>query len=125
MKKRAFTLMEMLIAMIVSTILMTLMITLLAHVFRLYDDTVNRDVSEAYISSMVLDIEKMARGVDDVTIKDNVLQFKVDGRKHAIDPLDYGVEATFEVYADQQLIFIKYGGRTYCLPYILNTKIAE
>ena len=125
MKKRAFTLMEMLIAMIVSSILMILMITLLAHVFRLYDDTVNRDVSESYISSMVSDIEKMSRGCDEVAIQDDVLQFKINGRRYAIDPIDYGVDVDFEIYEDEQLILIKYGGRTYCLPYILNVYQAE
>lgn len=124
MKKRAFTLMEMLVAMIVSSILMILMITLLVHVFKLYDDTVNRDVSEAYVTSMVLDIESMSRGVDEVKVVGNILQFKTGGRTYAIDPNDYGIEATFEVYADQQLIFIKYGGRTYCLPYILHVQQA-
>ena len=122
-KKKAFTLMELMVAMIVSGILLTLLFGLLSRTYKIYNEaTTNRGENNSKIS-MLSDIETLSRGCDYVTTNasGNVLMIHDGSNKFVIEASDYSVNAVFSVDNSTKTIQVDIGGDLFCIMYVQNT----
>ena len=121
-KKKAFTLMELLVVMLVTMIVLVLLIGLLSKTIKVYNEVSSRESTHGYTILLISDVETLSRGCDyALTVNENrVLQIFANGEIYSVDSNDYGIDAVFNVDNEKQLIKIICGGEEYCVNYIQN-----
>lgn len=120
--KKAFTLMELMVAMIVSGILLTLLFGLLSRTYKIYNEATTNRGENNYKMTMLSDIETLSRGCDYVTTNSsgNVLIIHDDGNTFVVETSDYGVDAVFSVDNNTKTIQVDIGGDLFCIMYVQN-----
>ena len=120
--KKAFTLMELMVAMIVSGILLTLLFGLLSRTYKIYNEATTNRGENNYKMTMLSDIETLSRGCDYVTTNSsgNVLIIHDDGNTFVVETSDYSVDAVFSVDNNTKTIQVDIGGDLFCIMYVQN-----
>ena len=121
--KRAFTLMELMVAMIVSGILLTLLFGLLSRTYKIYNEATSNRGENNYKITMLSDIETLSRGCDYVTTNSsgNVLIIHDGSNSFVVEAGDYSVDAVFSVDNNSKTIQVDIGGDLFCIMYVQNT----
>ena len=119
-KKKAFTLMELLVAMIVCMVLLVMLFSLLGKTYKIYQRTTATGGENGYIVVMLSEIEMLTRGCDSVKVDDTnkILTINTNGNDYAVNTTDYGVDATIALDTTAKLISIDIGGEVYCVTYV-------
>lgn len=118
-KKKAFTLMELLVSMIVCMVLLVLLFSLLGKTYKIYQRTTSTGGENGYVVVLLSEIETLTRGCDSVTLDstNKILTINTQGNDYAINTVDYGVDANVSLDTANKLINIEIGGEVYCVTY--------
>jgi competence protein ComGC len=122
MKKKAFTLVELLVVMLIATLTLSALFAILSSTFKLYDDTVQR--SNPHNSELVFinSIAMVSRQATSMEVYENSLKIQTRDDVLLFDPAEYKIsDVVFVVDNSMGILNIIIGGETYCINYETNS----
>ena len=118
LRKKGFTLVEILTVMVIAIPILTILYVLLSQTLSMYDSV--KEVADPIGSQtlMISDIEDLSRDCDYAEIAEGLLILYNDGVNVKIDPAAYGLDATMDIDYTNQIIKISIGGEEHCVRFV-------